>query len=815
MNTHPQHEAPAQKLARSLERDRDLPAAHKALKALRYGTSLALAPLYLLACDHVGPGARTRGRPLISNAGRITLGARVGLASTFVPVRLRTGEKGALTIGDDVLINFGCSLSADDRVTLGDRVSLGPYVEIADAGEQGEPRPIVIGDDVWLATRVRVHGGAMIGEGSVITAGSEVSGEIPPFVVAGGIPARVLRQRKAGESAPEVSAVEAPVSAPPAAPPKVEAAKPMSGSPSKATNGAAAKGVEAAAPELRGLLLSDFSIRELATHLQAHDALGPRIEAVAAPFDQVVQTLAQLDALAAAEHADFALVWTRPEAIPSFREQLLGKTVPLADVLAEVDDFAARIRAAASSVKQLFVASWVLPAFERGLGMIDLREGGLALTLLRMNLRLVEALAGAPKVFVLDAGRWVAAAAHSATSSKLWFLGKVSFSADVFAEAAKDLRAALRGLRGAAKKLVVLDLDDTLWGGIVGDLGWEHLVLGGHDALGESYVDFQRHLLALSRRGVLLAVVSKNEESVALEAIARHPAMVIKADDLAAYKINWRDKAANIAELVSELNLGLQSVVFLDDNPVERARVREALPEVFVPEWPDDKLLYTQALSDLRCFDVPSVSREDLERTRMYAAERGREALKKSVGSLDDWLLSLGTKVSFARLDASNITRTVQLLNKTNQMNLSTRRLGEAELGAWAAAPGHELWAVSVADKLGDAGLTGILGLALEGDALRVVDYVLSCRVMGRRVEETMLCAAVSRARSLGARVVLAAYLPTPKNKPCLGLFQGSGFTLDEASKVFSWPTERAYPVAASIEALGLDLRGDQEVRHA
>ncbi len=791
MNTEPRHEPRFPRLARSLDRDRELPAAHKALKALRYGASVALAPLYLAGCDHVGPGARVRGRPLITNAGHLTLGARALIGSTFAPTQLRAGTKGTLSIGDDCTINFGCVLSADDRVTIGARVSLGPYVEIVDDGG-----PIVIGDDVWLATRVRVRGGAVIGEGSVITAGSEVTGTIPPFVVAGGVPARVLRQRKADDATP-------PPNAPPS-PPVNDVTQPPPAAPA-----------EAVGPEIRGLLVSDFSIRELATHLRAHDELGPRVSAVAAPFDQVVQTLVHLDATAAAERADFALVWTRPEAVLAFREQLLGKTVPLADLLAEVDDFAARIKAAATSIKHLFVATWVLPPTERGLGMIDLRDGGLSLTVLKMNLRLVEALQGTPNVFVLDASRWVAASAHAALSTKLWLLGKVGFSADVFAEAAKDLRAALRGLAGAAKKLVVLDLDDTLWGGIVGDVGWEHLALGGHDALGESYVDFQRHLLALSRRGVLLAVVSKNEESVALEAIARHPAMVIKADDLAIYKINWRDKAANIAELVAELNLGMQSVVFIDDNPVERARVREALPEVFVPEWPEDKLLYTQALSELRCFDTPALSREDLERTRMYAAERNREALKKSVGSIDDWFMSLGTKVRFAPLDASNVTRTVQLLNKTNQMNLSTRRLGEPELLAWAAAPGHELWTVTVADKFGDAGLTGILGLAREGDALRIADYVLSCRVMGRRVEEAMLAAAVHRARALGAQLVRAVYLPTPKNKPCLGFFKGSGFTHDEATGVFTWPIDRAYPLPASIEALGLTLRGDQEVRHA
>ncbi len=197
----------------------------------------------------------------------------------------------------------------------------------------------------------------------------------------------------------------------------------------------------------------------------------------------------------------------------------------------------------------------------------------------------------------------------------------------------------------------------------------------------------------------------------------------------------------------------------------------------------------------------------------MYAAERGREALKKEVGSLDDWLKSLGTKVAFARLDAGNLARTTQLLNKTNQMNLSTRRLGEPELSAWAAAPGHELWTISVADKLGDSGLTGILGLEMDGDVLRISDYILSCRVMGRRVEETLLCAAVHRAKALGATLVEAKFLPTPKNKPCFGFFKGSGFEHDEPTQIFRRRVSDGYPLPAAIEAAGLELGVGQEVR--
>ena len=155
-----------------------------------------------------------------------------------------------------------------------------------------------------------------------------------------------------------------------------------------------------------------------------------------------------------------------------------------------------------------------------------------------------------------------------------------------------DLKAGLNGLDGRGRKLIVVDLDDTLWGGIVGEVGWEQLKLGGHDHVGEAFADFQRALKGLNRRGILLAIASKNEERVALEGIAQHPEMVLSLDDFAGWRIDWEDKAQNIADMVAELNLGLQSVVFIDDNPAERSRVREALPEVFVPEWPADPALY-------------------------------------------------------------------------------------------------------------------------------------------------------------------------------------------------------------------------------
>jgi FkbH-like protein len=655
---------------------------------------------------------------------------------------------------------------------------------------------------VWLATRVRVRSGAVIGAGSVISAGSEVVGEIPPNVIAAGVPARVLGPRDLGAKVAK-PAIDSPPSppTPPRTPVPVDTAAP------EAAPAPAAAPTPAAAPAHRGLLVADFSIQELAQHLRYPDPLGPTLDAEVAPFDQVVPTLLAIDGWVTDKHVDFAVIWLRPEGIGSFRRLRLGESVPLEEILAEVDAFAERLRKAAASVPHVFVASFARQPDVRGLGMIDLRPGGITHALLRMNERLAEAVAPTSNVYVLDAQRWIDAAGRNAVDDKLWYLAKVGYSPEVLAEAARDVRAGLRGALGGAKKLIVLDLDETLWGGILGDVGWEGLRLGGHDAVGEAYVDFQRELKALSRRGILLAIVSKNTESVALEALEKHPEMVLRREDFCAIRINWRDKAANVAELATALNLGLQSMVFIDDNPAERARVHESIPEVFVPDWPKEPFAYAHALRALRCFDVPAVSREDAARTALYASEHAREELRAKVGSLDEWLGSLGLVLRFAPLGDENLTRTSQLLNKTNQMNLATRRLAEAELRAWANAPGHEVWALSVSDRIGDSGLTGILSLELDGDTLRIADFILSCRVMGRRIEEAMAAAAVSRARALGARAVEAAFRETSKNKPCREFWEQSGFAHDAATDVYRLESSGhcVAPAFLAIEGLALD----------
>ena len=262
--------------------------------------------------------------------------------------------------------------------------------------------------------------------------------------------------------------------------------------------------------------------------------------------------------------------------------------------------------------------------------------------------------------------------------------------------------------------------------------------------------------------------------------------MVLKASDFAGWRINWGDKVENIVELARELGLGLESVVFVDDNVRERARVAEALPEVLVPEWPEDPLLYVAALHELRCFDSPRFSDEDRKRALMYSVERQRREEASAFGSAEEWLKTLQISIEVEPLNERNLDRVTQLFNKTNQMNLTTRRLSAAQLMAWSGTEGRTISTFRVSDRLGDLGLTGILGLECDGDIAVMTDFVLSCRVIGRKVEEAMLATAIEQCRAQSCRELRLVFIPTPKNGPCLASLRRSGFE-ERPTHVFTW----------------------------
>jgi FkbH-like protein len=552
----------------------------------------------------------------------------------------------------------------------------------------------------------------------------------------------------------------------------------------------------------RLFVIADFNAETFARYF-THTA-APGTEVRVAPLGQVFQTLGT-----SPPGSDWsALVWTRPEAaIDGFRRAAEFERVDIDGVLAEVADYAARIRRYAAGVRQVFAATWSVPPWLRGYGMLDFRRDlGLRHLLARMNLELANALAGDGNVFVLDSSRWLMAAGGRAVSSKLWYASKTPYGPAIIEEAAEDVAAALTGLRGQARRLVILDLDNVLWGGIVGEVGWEGITLGGHDVTGEAFVDFQRGLKALTRRGIQLAIASKNDERVALEVFDRHPEMQLRQSDFVAWRINWHDKAANIVDLLAEVKLGPESALFIDDSAIERARVADGVPGVMVPEWPGDPARYLEALSALRAFDTPQLTQEDRGRTAMYAAERARTEGQVETADLESWLRSLSIVVSVEPLVRANAERAAQLFNKTNQMNLATRRLSQQELMDWAADASHSLMTMRVTDRFGDSGLTGIIGLAVEGNAMRMTDFLLSCRVLGRNVEEAMLSIAVNEARSRGASTLIADFVPTPRNGPCLEFLQRSGLE-PSSSHRFTWDVSRPYAVPEWVTVESLTSR--------
>lgn len=332
------------------------------------------------------------------------------------------------------------------------------------------------------------------------------------------------------------------------------------------------------------------------------------------------------------------------------------------------------------------------------------------------------------------------------------------------------------------KKVVFVDLDNVMWEGIVGDDGWQELKIYGE------YEKLQNDLKQLSHKGILLAIASKNEENIALEALENHQDMILKPSDFIVRRINWRDKASNIRDMLGELNIGAEAAVFIDDSPFERDNVESFMPEITVTEE-----------LDLGLFDTASLTQEDVHRLQMYKVEKERQNIKNEAGSFNEWLKTLKISLRVDSLNESNLPRATQLLNKTNQMNLRTRRMTEQEFYSWSQENNNHVRVFWVADKFGESGLTAIVSLTVNGDQAEIVDFVMSCRIMGREIERSLVSFTADLASSLGAKEISAHYLETKKNKPCLDFWLNSSFNYDQTNKAFSWPLNNEYMPAPHI----------------
>jgi FkbH-like protein len=358
---------------------------------------------------------------------------------------------------------------------------------------------------------------------------------------------------------------------------------------------------------------------------------------------------------------------------------------------------------------------------------------------------------------------------------RLWYLGRMRLNPLGTAHLADFLAQHLGAERAKIRKVAVLDLDNTLWGGVVGEDGIQGLHLG-NEGVGLAFQDLQRELLKWHDAGVLLAICSKNNPEDALAVFDNHPDMLLKRDHFAAIRINWTDKAQNIKELAEELDLGLDSFVFLDDNQVERDWVAQALPEVLVPDLPRDPAERPCFLRSTGLFLRFQVTDTDRSRIRSYQARRRRDDLRSSSASLEDFYRYLEQQVEIRPLSQATLARAAQMVQRTNQFNLTTRRYSAAELERMMKDPQCELFTLSVRDRYDDSGITGMAILRQETENVEIDSLLLSCRVLGRRIEDAFLAFLVGRARSRGGRALLGRYVPTAKNGQVARFFESRGF---------------------------------------
>lgn len=521
----------------------------------------------------------------------------------------------------------------------------------------------------------------------------------------------------------------------------------------------------------------DFAIDCLPAAAARH---GVALELVAAPYDQVVQQAldpnsginqARLDAvLLAVDHR-----WLKLD------------RADLANAASRIADALERLRSVVQSLRQHGGAPAILQTVatppQALFGSYDRRMKGSVRAMLDEANRAIAALAEESGSYLFD----VAALAERVGTDEWfdpvhWVSYKLPFSAECFPVYAEMLGRILGAIRGKARKCLVLDLDNTIWGGVIGDDGLEGIRLGQGSAMGESFLSVQQCALALRERGIVLAVCSKNNDDVARHPFREHPEMLLREEHIAVFQANWLGKPENLEAIARALNIGLDALVILDDNPAERAAIRATLPMVAVPELPADPSWYAWYLTAAGYFEAVTHSAEDLGRAESYASDARRAEVMASARDVGDYLSSLDMTIRFAPFDTKGRQRIVQLINKTNQFNLTTRRYTEADVTLMEADDSVYTLQVRLEDKFGDLGMIGIVICRAGvngGSATWDIDtWLMSCRVLGRKVEDAMLAELVRAARLAGMQTLRATYIPTAKNGMVADLYGKLGFTL-------------------------------------
>ena len=425
---------------------------------------------------------------------------------------------------------------------------------------------------------------------------------------------------------------------------------------------------------------------------------------------------------------------------------------------------------------QVIVHNFAGPA-RPAMGVIESQlPTGQRLLIRRMNEQLHRLAQDYPNVYILDFDQVRARIGYDRFDDlRGWYLGRSPICSAGLAELAKEYAAFIRPLISKTKKCLILDLDNTLWGGIIGEDGLEGIKLGG-DYPGNAFAEFQQALLNLYHRGVILAVASKNNKADALEVFQKHPEMILRQEHFASMHINWQDKVQSIRTIAAELNIGTDSMVFMDDSDFECELVRQELPEVLTLKLPGEPAKLRGKLESLDCFDLLGYTAEDRARGRQYRQQVQRSKARAESASLEDFYRSLQIKLLIGPPQPGQLNRIVQMTQKTNQFNLTTRRYQATDIKAMLDSPDTFVYALRYADRFGDAGLVGLAIVRTRAKDWLIDSLLLSCRVIGRTVEQALLVYLARQARQAGVQRLIGEYIPTAKNVLVKDFYSSRGF---------------------------------------
>ena len=529
---------------------------------------------------------------------------------------------------------------------------------------------------------------------------------------------------------------------------------------------------------------------------------GVCLEIIAPSYDQVAQEAFTPDSKVNSSKPDAVLIALDYRALP-LKPSLGDGEASTAAVQGAIGYLRSLCDAIKTNTSAVCIFQTFAPPIESLFGNLDCALPG--------TLRsIVNSINGELRDFVIGSGNILLDVASLAETMGLaswhdpqqWNMAKFPFAEELIPLYADHVARVVAAIRGKSGKALILDLDNTVWGGVIGDDGLEGIKITQGDATGESHLAVQRLALELRNRGIVLAVCSKNTDEVARTPFEQHPEMLLKMEHIAVFQANWNDKATNIQAIADELSLGLDSLVFLDDNPAERALVRQLLPQVAVPELPEDPAYFSRTLAAGGYFEAVTFVSEDLNRAGFYQDNARRASLQKQVGGVDAYLASLDMTITFQPFDATGRARIVQLINKSNQYNLTTRRYTEPEIAALEKDPEVFTLQVRLSDVFGDNGMiSAVICRAPEPVRWEIDTWLMSCRVLGRKAEHAVLREILEHARAAGVEKLTGTYRPTERNALVVDHYAKLGFrkTVEDATGQTQWELLVNYPIHESV----------------